>query len=149
MAQDSCLSTGMTALQILGFDVAWGYLTLPGQNCLVFMQCRYAVSSCGYKWCKAPTYWFLAQMWYQQPPVFGVHPSPDTSQPTSNLTPFSTCLAPSRDHTCGKVRIWGTKIFLGFDIPWGHFDLAWSKLWHANCVFDQNLGCSRVILTPP
>ena len=30
MAQDSCLSTGMTALQILGFDVAWGHLTLPG-----------------------------------------------------------------------------------------------------------------------
>ena len=31
---------------------------------------------------------------------------------------------------------------LGFDVAWGHFDVAWPKLWHKNGVFDQNLGCS-------
>ena len=31
---------------------------------------------------------------------------------------------------------------LGFDVAWGHFDIAWSKFWHKNGVFDQILGCS-------
>ena len=35
-----------------------------------------------------------------------------------------------------------TSQILGFDIAWGHFDVAWPKLWHKNGVLDQNLGCS-------
>ena len=63
----------------------------------------------------------------------------------------------SRNHTCRKTRIWGSKarsilrfdIALGpFDVAWGPFDVAWQKLWLKIDIFDEILGCSGHLTSP-
>ena len=34
------------------------------------------------------------------------------------------------------------------EFDWGHFDVAWQKLWHKNDVFDEILGCTGHLKLP-